>query len=156
MLNCVEFLKHMQCAKPNISQPIHDCVAISQAKMIYMAEKIMDPDDLLPAGCCVYIQSRDCVLEKVREVCGAVVDDPEETADYISERLSSIVGDAMDMLCGRYDNLENCNRNLKHVMKEFDAIETNLTKRIEAGEVLKLKTDSFLMPIMDMMARMGW
>lgn len=164
-LSLTEFLRHIKCAKPEFAGPMHDCVLTAQEKIAYLGT--LSKDDLVPGGCCLYIKVKQCVIDAVERVCGPVTDDAEESAEYLSEMMTAMFGQAQQLVCGsKFQELTDC-AGVTRILDVFDKIdEERFAKRQEgSGEETSDDTttsptpdkqDSLLFPVVNMFISLGY
>lgn len=141
----------MQCFQPSRAKPLHDCVASNVMKLQWLANvKNITGDELLPAICCTIYGSDECIRTVTVEVCKGTSQNPQETAEYMSDMLTELTGDAVDLLCGKYSNIGQCRAQLPNVMARFD----ELDEYIASPSYTPPRVVSIALPLVDLFSRL--
>lgn len=152
-------MAHIQCAKQENLGPVHQCTAIAQAKLNALITDEIKTDNIIGAGCCLFLQARDCVLERVVKACNETVDDPRATGEYLSQKLTDVAGELLDMVCGSFDSMESCRANpeVAEVLDKFEEVETQYLARVaeQGTEARPDRSKSFMFMIADLLGKTG-
>lgn len=136
-----EAYSHVKCMDATNKEEI--------AKVGYMGVSLVDfvsglekVDDIIPAACCgqrVYVQRS---TEKISEICSDKTG--PNTGEFLSLIIKSMLGDVIDLICGKYPDNESCEREIPQLF--------NQTK--ESLDQFKVLNHSFAYPTVKMLKRL--
>lgn len=102
------------------SEPAHQCSDKWTVMIKSIARNMSDPLTQFPNFCCSFHLFRECLLEKVTELCKDSTG--PGTAKYIESTISDAVIEFMDLACNRHQSKEQCMNNLPQGMARLQRI----------------------------------
>lgn len=130
----------------------HKCMDTAIVKAEFIAARVKNLDLQIPAACCVYHQVIGCIMDIIDRECGKIQGlNANATSKFYDELMASIFGDVLDLVCGRYDNINACNKHLPDLMAQFKEWEAE-----EKRNNLKPTSRSVLMPMLEVFTKYNY
>lgn len=104
-----EFLKHAKCMGMSNFDEIYKCANTYIAHVEYIVKNVKTVDQI-PASCCSYHVSHDCIRKETAKACDSVTG-PETTA-YVDEMITAAVSETIDFTCGGFKSVDDCNKKM--------------------------------------------
>lgn len=115
-----ELVKNLKCFTPEtlsqLLQVTHDLTSLVE----YLAN-MTNIDRIIPGMCCGYQVIIPDIKEKLDNLCSQN-GIGESGSNYFLGIIKSALADAMDMLCGAYENLDQCNKKVPDIVAEFNLV----------------------------------
>lgn len=109
-----EWLRHVKCMQPEQLSTIHNYMDIITTYIEFIADNVTD-NEVIPYMCCSYFKVYEDAERDLHGLCDKLTG--PDTAEYIMGMVKSMSADMIDMGCGRYNSVKNCNTNFADGMK---------------------------------------
>lgn len=141
-----DFLNLMACAEPKTMEPLHKCMDIFIAHLEHIGKG--NQNRQIELTCCTFQLFTDCIYSATRQSrCTQRRVPVEKSIEYVRTIISSMGGDMMDFMCGKYDNLQACRQGYPDMMGQFSSLGDkvrNNTVRPVSGSPLKPMLQLFI------------
>lgn len=128
----------MECVKPDDVKILSDVLGKLTLSLTYAARNV-SRDKIITYACCSLHKTYDDIPAAVSNLCAPRPTNPETVA-FFRGLIKKVVGDILDVGCGRFSNLEYCDQNLKEGMGEIRKLVNTATE---------LPKTSFIVPLIE-------
>lgn len=77
------------------------------------------PDEVIPFSCCSWFILYEGIEKAYRDTCSDIPGAPE----YHLGVIQKVVGEAIDLACGKLSSVASCRKEMKPLMERFDMLE---------------------------------
>jgi hypothetical protein len=105
-----EALKHLQCLKPSHRPLIRKCFDKYSNELKMAAYRLDSMKGMLPHICCGFFETKQCVQERLVNVCGSAVDSEANAGNYLSQLADAMGKDMIGVACARHTSGDSCSR----------------------------------------------
>ena len=129
----------MECLKDSDVKRLEGVMG-KLTKSLYYAARNVSRDKIVIHACCALHKSYEEIPQAIATMCAPKPTSPE-TISFFKGLIKKVVGDILEMGCGRFSSLEYCDSNLMEGMAQIRSLVTR--------EDIETPKTSFIVPLME-------
>ena len=136
-----EAYSHVKCMDPSTKEEIAKVsyMGVSMAVFVSELEKV---DDIIPAACCgqrVFVRKS---MDRINQICSPRTG--LNTGEFLSLMLNSMLGDVVDMICGKFPDDASCEKQIPRLFNET----------VTSIDDFQMRNHSYILPSVKMLKRL--
>lgn len=137
----------MACGDRQYMEPAHKCMDAFVGHLEHTnTANIKNQNKQIELTCCTFQLFQECIFAASKRIdCPKRVVTSEQAIDYVKSIISSLGGDIMDFMCGRFDKVSSCVAGHPKIMKQY----RDISAKVING-TMKSKHSSPLRPMLQL------